>query len=67
MRVRRSLVRLSVQPAEKIDVLDDRQRWIKIAAKALRHVGDARSHCIAVDARCHVAAETPSRSRIECA
>ena len=40
--------RLPEQPAEEIDVLKHAQRRIKIAAEALRHVGDARAQALEV-------------------
>src|SRR5262245_33031188 len=41
------LCRLAEQPAEEVDVLEDRKRRIEVLAKALRQVGDARSHAVA--------------------
>jgi hypothetical protein len=41
----------------KIDVLEDAQRWIEIAAEALRHVGDARTLGGAMRLVRHIAVE----------
>ena len=38
------LLRLTKQPAEEIDVLENGKRWVKILSQTLRHVGDARTN-----------------------
>ena len=48
---------MAEQPAEEIDILEDRQCRIEIAAEALRHVGDARTDPVAVPRPGHVAAK----------
>ena len=48
-------LRLTEQSPMKIDVLKDAERRIKVAAKALRHIGDERTMCGAVRSVSHVA------------
>ena len=45
------------QTAEKLEVFLNGERRVEVAAKPLRHVGDARTDCLAVPALGHVAAE----------
>ena len=48
---------LAEQSAEKVDVLEHRQRHVKILAQPLRHVGNARANRVAVALVAHVAAQ----------
>ena len=48
---------MAEEAAEELDVLEDRQRRVEVAAEALRHVGDGRAGLAAVAAVGHVAAE----------
>ena len=48
---------LAKQTGKEIQVLDDRQGWVKVLAQALGHVGDVRAGAAAVSAAGHVAAE----------
>ncbi len=49
--------RLTKQPPMKIDVLKAAQRGIKVAAEALRHIGDTRALCGAMRFVRHIAVE----------
>ncbi|MNS94701.1 hypothetical protein D3C72_1289260 [compost metagenome] len=48
---------LSEQPAEKVDIFEDGQGGIKVLAKTLRHIGDARAGILTVTRIGHVAAQ----------
>ena len=48
---------MAEQTAEKVDVLEDGQRWVEILAEALRHIGNPRTGPPAVRGIGHVAAE----------
>lgn len=62
-----TIVRLGVEPGEKVDVLVDRQGRIEIASEPLRHIGDAGRGLVAVRRRSHVAAQHIDRTALNAA
>src|SRR5262245_59120534 len=53
---------LSEQAAEEIDILLHREARVEVASDALRHIGQASRHDVAMRARGHVAAKRADRS-----
>ena len=59
--------RLSEQPAEEVDILENAERRIEIAAEPLRHVGNAGAEAFEVGRLGKVAVEHHNLSALDCA
>ena len=55
---------LAEEPAEKVDILEDRKRGVEVLAQALRHIGDTRAGFLAMRGKRHVAAQDLDPTRL---